>query len=56
MTLCLLCCIVLGILGQVALVACLRDGGGCRRPLYRYEMVQLVFQLLKSIFAIILYF
>ena len=48
--------IVFGIFGEVALVARLGYGGGGGRAVEGYEVVQLVFELLQSFFAVIIDF
>ena len=48
--------VVLGVLGEVALVARLSDSRGSGRPLYDDEVVKFVFQFLQTFFAVIFYF
>jgi hypothetical protein len=48
--------VVLGILGKVAFVASLSDGGRSRGTLDGDELMELVLEFLKAFFAIILYF
>ena len=45
--------IVLGIFAEVALVACLGNGGRCGGTLDGYEVVQFVFQFLQSFFTVL---